>query len=329
MAHASGPAVSLIQHSSCAMHALMPSINTEHDELLTLVQQPSRCRLRLAQIADLPVRAAFKFLHKLLDCTHRNIAAGAAAGDYSPQSPEFLCVPDGDATSPATARVTRPAPALAATPAVPRPADTLEALARDAELQLAATVGAAHRHVRRKPHAFPRRLLGKGRAVIRIKAGCDCVLAREPARTHEVLVAVPDQCVSDQRFLITADILRQALRPRAGVPPELVAFGNVWDADASLGAPPLRQRLPAGRDIAAIGPVERSMCERPGLWSPVRPRLPPPGARGVEYEEVEFRPRFVLCVRPVASRLRDRRCSAQNNTAVRRSRQPGQTVLLT
>ena len=105
--------------------------------------------------------------------------------------------------------------------------------------------------------------------------------------------------------LTTAGLPQQALQPRAGIPPELVTFGSVWDADASLGAPPLRQRLPAGREAAAMGPVKRSMCERPGAWGPVRPRLPPPGARGVEYAEVEFRPRCDPAPCPPASCSRD------------------------
>ena len=81
--------------------------------------------------------------------------ANAIAGDFSPQFAESLCAPDSDAAPPAAACVPRPVPGIVVTPAVSQPSDTSQAHARDAEHQLAATLGAARRHVR---HARIRRL---------------------------------------------------------------------------------------------------------------------------------------------------------------------------
>ena len=73
----------------------------------------------------------------------------AATGDYSPlQLQEPLSPLDGNGAPPEVACVSRPASRIAPPPAISEAVDTLEGLARDAELQLVATLGAAHRHVR-------------------------------------------------------------------------------------------------------------------------------------------------------------------------------------
>ena len=84
----------------------------------------------------------------------------------------------------------------------------------------------------------------------------------------------------------------QALRPTAGIPAELVAFGNAWGADPALGEPPLRHRLLAGREAPPRAPVERRLLESPGLWgAPPAPRPDAPRPPGVDYDLVELAPR--------------------------------------